>query len=254
MIRHTKSQRIAGSAALALSDLSSETVVLEMTTQERNSYNICVRKKSEPANLSMKVFGLEMALHHRREACFTKSKVNALVKDLNALRLVEPDMHCVVLTHFQKGFALITAELRRLGYTVYGACSGIQATKRHKAIEEFQMSVNRAQTLPDMQRNPAKSNAKVFVAMMKIGNVGITLTAATRVYLLEPCLDPMMEIQAAGRIHRLGQTRPVLVKKFVHRDTVDSFIENLHSAMKSGNVSVVDGVFLSNAIHILFSK
>ena len=38
--------------------------------------------------------------------------------------------------------------------------------------------------------------AKVFVATMRVGNVGITLTAASRVYLIEPCLDPAMELQA----------------------------------------------------------
>ena len=44
------------------------------------------------------------------------------------------------------------------------------------------------------------------VITMKTGTVGITLTAATRVYLMEPSLDPAMEVQAAGRIHRLGRT------------------------------------------------
>ena len=38
--------------------------------------------------------------------------------------------------------------------------------------------------------------AKVFVATMRVGNVGITLTAASCVYLMEPCLDPAMELQA----------------------------------------------------------
>ena len=41
--------------------------------------------------------------------------------------------------------------------------------------------------------------------------VGITLTAANRVYLFEPSLDPAQEVQAAGRIHRLGQTKEVNV-------------------------------------------
>ena len=55
---------------------------------------------------------------------------------------------------------------------------------RHDSIRQFQ----RAEKVP-----------KVFVLTMKAGSCGITLTAATRVYLMEPCLDPAHEIQAAGR-------------------------------------------------------
>jgi SNF2 family DNA or RNA helicase len=36
-------------------------------------------------------------------------------------------------------------------------------------------------------------------------------------YLLEPCVDPAQELQAAGRIHRLGQSKDVLVKRFCYR-------------------------------------
>ena len=74
------------------------------------------------------------------------------------------------------------------------------ADERHRTIRSFQESAQ-ASTAKGSKR--PKVAAKVFVATMKVGNVGITLTAATRVYLMEPCLDPTMEVQAAGRIHRL---------------------------------------------------
>ena len=43
--------------------------------------------------------------------------------------------------------------------------------------------------------------------------VGINLTAASHVFLLEPCLNPALEEQAVGRAWRMGQTRPVAVKR-----------------------------------------
>ena len=73
-----------------------------------------------------------------------------------------------------------------------------------------------------------------------MGNVGITLTAATRVYLFEPCLDPSMEMQAAGRIHRLGQTKDVLVKRLVYRNTIEASILKLHEEIKAGRLRIVD--------------
>ena len=48
----------------------------------------------------------------------------------------------------------------------------------------------------------AKKGAKVFVVTYATAAGGITLTAASRVYLMEPALDPAVEMQAAGRIHR----------------------------------------------------
>ena len=49
---------------------------------------------------------------------------------------------------------------------------------------------------------------------MRSGAVGINLTAANHVFLMEPAFNPALEAQAIGRAHRMGQTRPVTVKKF----------------------------------------
>ncbi|KAJ1623947.1 hypothetical protein T492DRAFT_567299, partial [Pavlovales sp. CCMP2436] len=55
------------------------------------------------------------------------------------------------------------------------------------------------------------AKAKVFVITLRAGAMGITLTAADAVFLTEPCLDPATELQAAGRINRLGQSREVSI-------------------------------------------
>ena len=48
-------------------------------------------------------------------------------------------------------------------------------------------------------QNTSSSQPAVFVATLCSGNVGITCAAISRVYLLEPCLDPAAEVQAAGK-------------------------------------------------------
>ncbi len=48
---------------------------------------------------------------------------------------------------------------------------------------------------------------------MRSGAVGINLTAANHVFILEPAMNPALEDQAVGRAFRMGQTRPVTVKK-----------------------------------------
>lgn len=49
---------------------------------------------------------------------------------------------------------------------------------------------------------------------MRAGAVGISLTAATHVFLLEPAMNPKLEDQAVGRAWRLGLTHPVTVTRF----------------------------------------
>ena len=49
---------------------------------------------------------------------------------------------------------------------------------------------------------------------MRAGAVGISLTAATHVFLLEPAMNPKLEDQAIGRAWRLGLMHPVTVKRF----------------------------------------
>ena len=66
--------------------------------------------------------------------------------------------------------------------------------------------------------------------------VGVTLTAANRVFLMEPSPDPATELQAAGRIHRLGQTKEVLIKRFAFRNTIEHAIVDLHEEIKAKRV------------------
>ena len=138
---------------------------------------------------------------------------------------------------------MVVEMLKREKFAVCQFTGATGASKRHQAIREFQAS------------GEARAGvAKVFVATVKTGAVGITLTAATRVYLLEPAFDPAAEVQAAGRIHRLGQTRDVLIKRFAFRDSLESNICALHDEMKKGpssGVSVTDGMLPARAIDIL---
>jgi hypothetical protein len=68
----------------------------------------------------------------------------------------------------------------------------------------------------------------LFVSL-KAGGVGLTLTAADHVFLLDPWWNPATEDQAADRAHRIGQTRPVLVHRLVAEDTVEERVLELQA-------------------------
>jgi hypothetical protein len=71
-------------------------------------------------------------------------------------------------------------------------------------------AAQRAQMLAAFASADAAS-PRVFLASLKAGGVGLNLTAASEVHVLDPHWNPAVEDQAADRVHRLGQTRPVTV-------------------------------------------
>lgn len=62
---------------------------------------------------------------------------------------------------------------------------------------------------------------EVFLLSVKTGSVGLNLTRANHVFMLEPCLNPALELQAIGRVHRIGQTKEVFIKYLVMESTVE---------------------------------
>ncbi|NLI24281.1 MAG: DEAD/DEAH box helicase [Bacteroidales bacterium] len=67
----------------------------------------------------------------------------------------------------------------------------------------------------------------IFLMTMKAGGVGINLTAADYVFILDPWWNPAVENQAIARAHRIGQEKKVMAYKFITRDTIEEKILNL---------------------------
>ena len=190
------------------------------------------------------------------------TKVVALRRDLTEQRRTDPTIRAVVFTQFLDVHEACVRSLQRDGFDVYEFKGSSSSTKRDEAIRNFQDTSS---------RRPA-----VFVVTLRTGNVGITLTAASRVYLLEPCLDPSVEVQAAGkflcvnsielkilhrfyihpsclagRIHRLGQNKACHVVKFVFNKSYESNIIDIHREILAGRISIVDGFVPPTAMGIL---
>ena len=129
----------------------------------------------------------------------------------------------------------VVSALGSSGWQVFEFNKQTQPTKRHKIIKEFQDGLRKDGT------------PKICVATYATAAVGITLTAANRVFLLEPSPDPATELQAAGRIHRLGQTKEVLIKRFAFRNTIEHAIVDLHEEIKAKRLKA-GGAYVSDPI------
>lgn len=74
---------------------------------------------------------------------------------------------------------------------------------------------------------------KVFLISIKAGGVGLNLTEADYVFILDPWWNPAVEQQAIDRSHRIGQTRNVFIYRFISKDTVEEKITALQARKKS---------------------
>ena len=67
-------------------------------------------------------------------------------------------------------------------------------------------------------------SVKIFLISLKAGGVGLNLTKAEYVFLLDPWWNPAVEAQAIDRAHRIGQENKVIIYKFITRNTVEEKI------------------------------
>ncbi|HPF94060.1 MAG TPA: C-terminal helicase domain-containing protein, partial [Tenuifilaceae bacterium] len=98
---------------------------------------------------------------------------------------------------------------------------------------------NRQQVVDRFQNDP---NTQLFLISIKAGGVGLNLTAADYILVLDPWWNPAVENQAIARAHRLGQDKHVFVYRFISADTVEEKIRKLQESKL-----LLSGHFVENA-------
>ena len=96
-------------------------------------------------------------------------------------------------------------------------------------------NISTAQTRDRQARVEAFQNdpdCRLFLISLKAGGLGLNLTAAEYVFLLDPWWNPAVESQAIDRAHRIGQTRPVFAYRLIARDTVEEKVLELQKTKR----------------------
>lgn len=137
----------------------------------------------------------------------TSSKVQALMGNLLRLRHEDSSIKCLVVSQFTRFLTILETPLREHGFSFLRLDGTISQKKRTQVIQEFQSS--------------AADSPSIMLLSLKAGGVGLNLTAASRVFLMDPAWNPATEDQCIDRCHRLGQTRKVFVTKFIVKNSVE---------------------------------
>jgi len=95
----------------------------------------------------------------------------------------------------------------------------------------------RGEVIEDFKRG----EGAVFLISLKAGGVGLTLTEADYVFVLDPWWNPAVEAQAVDRAHRIGQRRPVIVYRLVSSDTIEEKVMELKARKAALFAKVLDG-------------
>lgn len=146
------------------------------------------------------------------------SKVSALLNLLLASRQQNPAAKSVVFSQFRKMLILLEDPLKAAGFKIMRLDGAMNAKRRAAVIEEF--------------GKPGADGPTILLASLKACGAGINLTAASRVYLLEPWWNPAVEEQAMDRVHRIGQKDDVKVVRLIARNSIEEKVLELQEKKK----------------------
>jgi superfamily II DNA or RNA helicase len=112
----------------------------------------------------------------------------------------------LIFSQFVKQLAIYREHLEREGISYVYLDGGTQ--NRGDVVKQFQED----------------KKTRVFLISIKAGGVGLNLTEADYVFILDPWWNPAVEQQAIDRTHRIGQTKNVFIYKFITKDSVEEKI------------------------------
>jgi SNF2 family DNA or RNA helicase len=87
-------------------------------------------------------------------------------------------------------------------------------------------TVNRQEVIKQFQEDPQNH---IFLISLKAGGVGLNLTSADYVFIIDPWWNPAAENQAISRAHRIGQDKKVFVYRFISENSIEEKIQSLKS-------------------------
>jgi non-specific serine/threonine protein kinase len=127
------------------------------------------------------------------------------------------DHKALVFSQYLGMLGLIRERLTELGVAFEYFDGSTSAQDREKAIRNFQDN----------------EQVRVFLISLKAGGVGLNLTAADYVYIVDPWWNPAVEQQAIDRTHRIGQTKNIFAYRMICRDTIEDKILQLQEKKRA---------------------
>ena len=204
-----------------LSDLperQDEVVVCAMTDEQTSQYTEELSKARNEwldptANSQGRQIHILAALQRLRQIANGEGKMGVVFDYLENLRQTQHKV--LIFSEYVTLLEHVGSEMTSRGWD-YALLTG-QTLDREQVIARFQNSID----------------CQFFLISLKAGGVGLNLTAADYVFLLDPWWNRAAEEQAIARAHRIGQQRSVFVYRFVSAGTLEEQILTLQDRKQS---------------------
>lgn len=219
-------RRTKAAVAPELPEKTEQTMYCEMDKTQsklyndlRDHYRLALLKHLDKEGMQKsKIQILEALLRLRQAACHpglidqkwantVSAKMEFLLPQLE--EIIDEGHKVLVFSQFTSFLSIVRKELETRGIT-YLYLDG-KTKDRERMVNAFQK----------------ENDNKIFLISLKAGGLGLNLTAAEYVFLLDPWWNPAVEAQAIDRTHRIGQTQQIFAYRLITRNTVEERVLEL---------------------------
>jgi superfamily II DNA or RNA helicase len=236
LLRRTKEE-----VAKDLPPLSTQIFFSEMTPEQKKMYE---REKSSARNYLMENFDAGSA-QYRMLVLRSLTKLRQLCNHpaiINAQYLRESGKFNDVLEQWEV--------IRKSNHKVLFFSSFVKYLNLFKEVFEqegqpYAMltgSMDQSARKQQILRFEEDPNVQAFLISIKAGGVGLNLTAADYVFILDPWWNPTVEQQAIARAHRIGQHKSVFAVKFITKDSIEEKILQLQERKSKLAEEIIENV------------
>ncbi|KAM9382694.1 E3 ubiquitin-protein ligase SHPRH isoform 1-T1 [Phaethornis superciliosus] len=157
------------------------------------------------------------------------TKVEAVVRTLKKIQFKDPGAKSLVFSTWQDVLDIISKALYD-NNMIFSQINGISKFQENLSAFKYDPNIN------------------ILLLPLHTGSNGLNIIEATHVLLVEPILNPAHELQAIGRVHRIGQTKPTIVHRFLIKATIEERMQTMlktvdrshtSSSMKQSEASVL---------------
>ncbi|PQM40972.1 putative SWI/SNF-related matrix-associated actin-dependent regulator of chromatin subfamily A member 3-like 3 [Prunus yedoensis var. nudiflora] len=141
------------------------------------------------------------------------SKVLKLLDCLEHILRSDSGAKSIVFSQWTAFLDLLETPMKKRGIGFLRFDGKLSQTQRERVLNEF---------------NETRQKM-VLLTSLKTGGVGLNLTAASNVFIMDPWWNPAVEEQAIMRIHRIGQKRTVVVRRFIVKDSVEERMQQVQA-------------------------